>query len=296
MFDFRLKVFYVVARRLNFTKAAEELFISQPAVSKHIREIEAHYHTRLFERNGTKIKLSIAGTVLLESVAKLMDVHGKMDADMASLTNKLVGSLRIGASNTISSYVLPKYLAAFKQNFPEVEINLISGNTETIENLLLENKIDVGLVEGQSKRQHIVYQPWCKDELVLCTANGKLRNRELALSVAELKTIPMVLREPGSGSLEVIDAALKHVNINPGDLQREITLESTEAIKSYLLESESHAFLSVHAILKELKCGDLKIVDVDGLDIRRFFYFITHKTETNNLIKAFLKSILAKTS
>lgn len=293
MFDFRLKVFYVVANRLSFTKAAEELFISQPAVSKHIHEIEVFYKTKIFERNGIKIKLTQAGVLLLKHTEELLNIHRNIDFVLAALSENVKGILKIGASTTIANYVLPKYLASFRQKFPDVTISIISNNTETIENLLVESKIDIALVEGRVKRQYINYIPFAKDEIVLCTSSTNSTLRKETISLKDLQKIPMVLREPGSGSLEVITSALKSVGVSISGINMDIELESTESIKSYLLSSHSFAFLSVHSVLKELKSGELKIVDVKGLDIQRSFCFITQKGDEHRLKEVFVKHLFS---
>ena len=291
MFDFRLKVFHVVAKRLSFTKAAEELFITQPAVSKHIQEIESFYKTRLFKREGSKIKLTPAGHILLKHTEELHEIYRMIDVELAALHQNQKGMLRIGASTTVSQYFLPQYLATFKQKYPDVTISLTSHNTEFIENLLEENKIDLGIVEGQSKRKYIKYTPFVKDEIVLCTANSK--NAKSTLTTNELQKLPLVFREPGSGSLDVILSALKQAGVDVSKLTVEIELESTESIKSYLLHTHSFAFLSFHSIFKELKVGELKVVDVKGLDIIRYFSFITHQGDAKPLVELFMKHILS---
>jgi len=291
MFDFRLKVFYVVARRKNFTKAAEELFITQPAVSKHIHEIEAFYKTKLFERNGTKIKLTQAGTVLLKYAEELMNIYRNIDFDLSSLSKKVQGSFHIGASTTVAHYFLPVQLASFKRKFPEVKISMTSHNTEFIENLLSENKIDVAIVEGQSKRSYLKYTCLVKDKIVLCTNRNNPYINKPAISIQDLLKLSLVVREPGSGSLEVLIACLKKNGISMSQLNIEIELESTESIKAYLLNSNAVSFLSVHAISKELKNGELKTVEVKGLDIERCFYFVTQQGDTHHLQELFYKHL-----
>lgn len=291
MFDFRLKVFYIVAKRLNFTRAAEELFITQPAVTKHIQEIEAFYKTKLFDRNGTKIKITQAGNILLKHAEALINIHRNIDFELAALAKNIKGTLRIGASTTIAQYFLPKYLASFRQQFPDITISLKSNNTEAIENLLIENKIDLGLVEGQYKRPHIKYTPFVQDEIVLCTSSSNPLAKKAVISLNELQKLPLVLREPGSGSLEVVAAALKNAGLSLSQLNRDLELESAESIKAYLLNTNAFAFLSIHAILKELKSGELKIIDVKGLDITRVFYFITQQGDTLDLQETFIKHL-----
>lgn len=289
MFDFRLKVFHTVVKRLNFTKAAEELCITQPAVTKHIHELETFYKCQLFERKGTKIKLARAGEILWEHAEAIFDIYRNIEFDLAALQDDTKGIIKLGASTTIAQYVLPHYIALFKQKFPSISIELTNGNTEYIENLLIENKIDLGLVEGQSKRQSIKYIPFVKDELVLCTdiANNTLKKSILTLE--ELKKISLLIREQGSGSLEVVVDALKKAGIKFSDLTIEMVLEDSESIKTYLHNSKSFAFISIHSLLKELKNKEIKIIDVEGLVIERYFYFIMQQGNNHSLIELFLK-------
>lgn len=293
MFDFRLKVFHTVAKRLNFTKAAEELFITQPAVTKHIHEIESFYKCQLFERNGTKIKLTSAGFTLLNHTEKLFNIYRDIEFDLAEINKATKGILKLGASTTVAQYVLPKYLASFKRKFVDIATELADGNTEYIENLLTENKIDLGIVEGQSKRQHIKYTPFIKDELVLCTSNTNQTVKKTIITLKELQKLPLIVREQGSGSLEVIVSALKNKEVKFSNLNVEMVLESSESIKSYLLYSESFAFLSIHSILKELKSNELKIIDVKGLNIDRYFYFITQQGDIHHLKELFMKFMMS---
>jgi len=291
MFDYRLKVFYTVAKRLNFTKAAKELFVSQPAVSKHIHEIESFYKVKLFERNSTRIKLTQAGEVLLRHTEDLINIYRNIDFDLAALCKNVKGTFKIGASTTVAQYFLPKYLASFKNKFPDVTISMTSNNTENIENLLSQGKIDFGIVEGQSKRHLLKYESFVKDEIVLCARTANVTVKKSAITFNELQKLAMVVRESGSGSLDVIISALKNSGFDYSQLKIDMVLESTESIKSYLLHSNSFAFLSIHSIFKELKSGEMKIVDVKGLNIERHFYFITQQGDTHSLQEVFLKHL-----
>ncbi|MPM92047.1 HTH-type transcriptional regulator CysL [bioreactor metagenome] len=208
---------------------------------------------------------------------------------MAALNESFKGSIRLGASTTVAQYVLPKHLALFKKKFPEIQSELKDGNTEHIENLLAESKIDLGIVEGQSKRQNIKYIPFTKDEIVLCTGINNPTIKKTEITLSELQKLPLVIREQGSGSLEVIVSALKNVNVKFSHLNIEMILESSKSIKSYLLHSNAFAFLSVHSIFKELKNNELKIIDIKDLSIERYFYFIIQQGGSNHLKELFLK-------
>ncbi|MGV0827547.1 LysR substrate-binding domain-containing protein [Empedobacter brevis] len=288
MFDFRLKVFDTVARRLNFTKAANELNITQPAVTKHIKEIELNLNIKLFERNGTKIKLTQAGEILVKYTEEIFSVYQKMEFEIGQLQEKQKGHLRLGASTTIAQYVLPPILAEFRKRFPEIQLNLVIHNSEKIEDLLTNNKIDVGLIEAQIKNRTFHYFPFMKDEIVLVARQNHPLSTKNHLKTDDLLQIPFVLRESGSGTLETIDLALKAKNIKLNELKTEIRLGSTESIKSYLLHSDTLAFLSVQSILQELKSHTLTIIDVKNMDIPRYFNFIIQEGEQSKLVSLFI--------
>jgi len=289
--DFRLKVFFTVANRLSFTKAAKELFITQPAISKHIQELEEQYKIKFFERNGSKISLTNAGELLLKHTKNIFEVYREIDFDMSALINQQRGLLRLGASTTISQYIIPPLLARFHQKLQEIKVNLLNGNTEQIEKALLNKEIEIGIVEGQSKNQSIKYIEFLKDELVLvCNSKNPLINKE-QLSQVDLKSMRFVMREQGSGTLEVIEYALKPFEINLSHLTIEMQLGSTESIKSYLMNSDCVAFISIHAIEKEIKNNELVILDIDNLVIERFFYIITLQGKADALSELFIKNM-----
>jgi len=289
--DFRLKVFFTVANRLSFTKAATELFITQPAVSKHIQELEEQYKIKLFERNGSKILLTKAGELLLNHTKNIFEIYREIDFDLSALINQQQGTLRLGASTTISHYIIPPLLARFHQKLKDIKVSLLNGNTEQIEKALLNKEIEIGIVEGQSKNQSIKYSEFLKDELVLvCNNSNSLKNKE-QITLEELKSLRFITREQGSGTLEVIEHALKPFGINLSQLKIEMQLGSTESIKSYLMNSDCVAFISIHAIEKELKNNELVILDIDNFVIERFFYIISLKGKVDALSELFVKNI-----
>lgn len=144
MDDFRLRVFITAAKTLNFTKCAEQLFISQPAVSKHIGELESRYKVQLFERSGSRLALTEAGRVMLEHAERIADGYRRLQYEMDLFTDRLGGELKVGASTTIAQYVLPQVLARFTARFPEVKVSLASGNSEQVEAALARHDTDLG--------------------------------------------------------------------------------------------------------------------------------------------------------
>jgi len=289
MFDFRLQVFYAVAKRLSFTKAGEELFITQPAVTKHIHELESHFRQKLFERNVNQVALTPAGRTLLKHVEELFVIYRNIELDLNDIAKKHRGLLRLGASTTVAQYVIPPVVAAFHQKYNSVQIRLKSDNTEEIERLLLNGEIELGIIEGHTKNKAIHYTAISKDEIVLVAGMLYPDAKKDSIRPEDLKKIPLLLREPGSGTLEVIALALKRIGIKMSSLNIEMHLNSTEGIKSYLLHSPCMAFISIHAVLKELEHRECRIIDVKGLTIERPFYFIQARGENNTNAELFMR-------
>ena len=289
MFDFRLQVFQAVAKRLNFTKAAAELYITQPAVTKHIHELERHFKTKLFDRNGSRIKMTDAGEVLLQYTEQLFALYRNLEFEMNSLNLEHSGQLRLGASTTIAQYILPPVLASFHKKFKDVSIALTTHNTEYIEEALKNKEIDLGLIEGSSKNATIKYTEFLKDEIVLVASDKNPLAVKGTIQPDELTKIPLILREQGSGTLEVIINSLKNIGLKLSDLNVEMRLSGTESMKSYLLHSNCMAFLSIHSILPELQSKEFRIIDIKGMEIERYFYFIQLQGQAASLPDLFMK-------
>jgi DNA-binding transcriptional LysR family regulator len=293
IFDFRLKVFYTVAQRLSFTKAAVELFITQPAVTKHIKELEQQLNIQLFKRNGNNISLTSAGNILLRYTEKIFHTYSELETELAQLNNIEAGSLHIGASTTVAQTILPKLLALFKKAYPAITFTFSQGNTDFITQQVLAEKIDIAIVEGAAHYPQIAYSPFAKDEIVLVTAANNQLSKKTEITPKQLLNIPLVLREAGSGTLDVIYNALTAIQINPKDLHIEIQLESSIAIKQYLLFSETATFLSIQSVLSELKYNELAIIEVKGLDIFRTFEFIQLQGKYTKLTELFKRFCLS---
>jgi DNA-binding transcriptional LysR family regulator len=289
MLDFRLTVFYTVAKRLNFTKAAAELFVTQPAVTKHIQELESQFGTALFDRRGNQVSLTAAGSLLLRHAETIMGTYRQLEFDMNALKGEPGGTLRLGASTTVAQYVIPPVLARFHEQSAEVSISLLNGNTQQIEQALLNNDIDLGLVEGRTHHSDIRYTSFVKDELVLvCRPDHPLAGRD-EITLDELRSIPILLRERGSGSLEVVEHALRSAGLRLTDLTIEMQLGSTESIKSYLANSRCMAFVSLFAVQNELHMGTFNVLDIQGLTIRRDLYSIQLQGMSEGLADTFMR-------
>ncbi|WP_298030344.1 LysR family transcriptional regulator [uncultured Alistipes sp.] len=288
MDDFRLKVFITAARTLSFTRTAEQLFVSQPAVSKHIGELESHYKVQLFVRRGSRLELTPAGETLLCCAERLADDYRRMEYEMSLCTSAVEGELRLGASTTIAQYLLPPILARFTTRFPGVRVSMLSGNSDQVEQALGEHGIDLGMVESVSRRQGLHYTLLAPDELVLIARTGGPCSRIDSVTPDELRRLPLVLRESGSGTLEVIKTALGRAGIRIPQLNVVMRLGSTEAIKAFVRNSDAVAIVSVISVVDELRSGVLRIVDLDSLALTRDFMFIHAEAEPARLVRQFM--------
>lgn len=290
MDDFRLRVFITAAKTLNFTKCAEQLYISQPAVSKHIGELESRYKVQLFERSGSRLALTEAGRVMLEHAERIADGYRRLQYEMDLFTDRLGGELKVGASTTIAQYVLPQVLARFTARFPEVKVSLVSGNSEQVEAALARHDTDLGLVESSARHPGFHYEPFIPDELVLIASTKGWYGRCDQVTLAELQTVPLVLRESGSGTLEVISKYLAAADVRLASLRVVMQLGSTESIKSFVRNSDAMAIVSVASIVDELRSGELRIIDIEGCTIRREFSFCWPEGRSDALAARFVDS------
>ena len=276
MSDFRLRVFQAVGRHLSFTKAAQELFITQPAITRHVHELEKQYAQRLLERRGNRISLTEAGRLLLAHAETVAAAEHSLQEQLDALRepDEAAGRLRLGASTTICQYVLPGLLPAFQARHPKVQLTLLNANSEHIAEALLRGELDLGFVEGRSRSRDLHHELLLPDELVAVrrATAGASPAPALPLSLAEALAHPLVLRERGSGTLEVLEFALRELKIRLSSLRVAFYFDNTEAIKAYLEAApEALGFVSRRALGRELAAGQLEIVPIAGLHLPRQF-------------------------
>lgn len=289
MGDFRLKAFQSVANNLSFTKASQELFISQPAITKHIQELETAYQTRLFDRQGSKISLTESGKLLLEHCERILEDYKRLEYEMHLLHNEYIGELKLGASTTIAQYVLPAMLGSFIGKFPQVNMSLMNGNSREIEVALQEHRIDLGLVEGIFRLPNLKYTTFLADELVaVIRTNSKLVVGE-EITPEELLNLPLVLRERGSGTLDVFERALQRHNIKLSSLRVLMYLGSTESIKLFLEHTDCLGIVSVRSIKRELYSGQLRVIEIKEMPMQREFNFALPQGQESGLAQVFMQ-------
>ncbi len=281
--DFRLQVFETVARELSFTRAAEVLNVSQPAVTKHIKELERLLSVPLFRRSGSRISLTEQGEALRPLVRDVLSSYERLSEAVAESTGDFSGRLRIGASTTIMQYILPEILAKFRKRYPSIDVVLMGGNSEDVLSEVERELVDVALVEDAHILSTYHYDELASDRVVLVTAHKPRQ----PIAVEDVAKLPLVLRESGSGTLDVIERELAKHNITRRMLNIEIQIGSSEGIVRYLKSSKCYAFISEAAVRDYIDRSELYIVDIEGLSINRKFRFATLHGNSSRLVELF---------
>ncbi len=272
--DYRLHVFRLVAEELNFTKAAKRLRISQPAVTKHVQTLEEEFNRPLFDRTTTGIKLTAAGRILLDHAQTVARLDGEIVHNLQSDGEGLGGTLRIGATSTIGQYLLPRWLVQSRKAWPKLRLEATTGNTEEIVGAVMARKVDFGLIEGRYQRAGLRAEAFLEDEIVCVGSPRHPLAKKKSLAVQDLAQVELIFREQGSGTRDMVEAALRRQGWPPGRLAIDLELSSSEAIKAVVTAGHGLAFLSRFVVRRELREGTLKILPVANLCIHRKLTFI----------------------
>ena len=274
MENFRLKVFRSVSENLSFRRAAEELHLSQPAVTQQIKALEEELGTRLLDRTGGRVVLTAAGRILRQRAGEIADLVARTQDELAALNGEHSGQLRAGASTSIAQYVLPRMLGRFQREHPRVKLQIRSGNTEEVVEWLVAGQIAIGLIEGPALRKDVQVEPFMEDELILLfPANHPWKDRPM-LTVHDLKGARFLLRERGSGTRRVLETALHKAGLDPKHLDVAMELDSSEAIISSVESGLGIGFVTRAAVLPRLPLGRIATARIRGLRIPRNFSFV----------------------
>jgi DNA-binding transcriptional LysR family regulator len=289
MADRRLQVFHAVAKHLSFTKAADALFMTQPAVTFQIRQLEQQFNTRLFDRAQGRVTLTAAGQVALEFAERINALSAELEQRMQEMSGQLGGPLLIGASTTVAEYMLPRVLGAFKARFPAAVPHLLVGNSDAVQARVAERSLDVGFIEGDSHMPSLAADSVCDDELrVTCAPTHPLAQMG-SVAPAALAGHAYISREPGSGTREVIDNYLQSAGVAPDSLQRLMELGSPEAIKGLVATGLGYAIMSAATVPNEIRLGQLVQVPLAPRLIRQLAIVYPKERILSGLVTSFVQ-------
>lgn len=270
MENFRLKVFRTVAQKHSFRLAAEALYLTQPAVTLQVKALEDEVGIQLFDRSGKTIALTQAGALLLRHAEQIARLAFAARQELAELIGPDHGELQVGASTTIAQYVLPKLVGEFVKRDAGIQISIVSGNNDKVVQDLLEGGIMLGLIEGPTRQPLLRTERFLADEIVaILPAHHPWVDKVVTLD--QLVRAPLIVREEGSGTRRVVEAAMHDAGIRLKDLNIFMQLDSTEAIKAAVEAGMGVGFVSRRAIHKEIRLDALKEVTVEAIRFRRDF-------------------------
>ncbi|OCT17261.1 LysR family transcriptional regulator [Paenibacillus pectinilyticus] len=288
-----LRVFVTVAEQKNFSRAGALLNLSQPAVSLQIRNLENEMNAKLMHRSPKLVVLTDAGEILYRQAKQILSLYEQGKQDIQLLHQKVTGSIQIGASFTIGEYILPRLLAEFAYQFPEVNMSLTIANTEEIAFGLKANKLDLGLVEGEISQNGIEMTAYMKDEMILIASpNHPLRTKKTVKSDM-LHDCTWILREHGSGTRSYSDTFIHTTGLR---IKQSYVFTSSQGVKEAVAAGLGISILSRWIVRKELEAGEVVAIPLSPKLTERDFWIIQNKDDSSSMaIQMFIQKLLEHT-
>ncbi|MEF3354853.1 selenium metabolism-associated LysR family transcriptional regulator [Paenibacillus sp. GYB006] len=274
----QLHIFYTVAEKGSFSAAAQALHMTQPAVTMQIQSLEDYFGTKLIHRSTKKIELSEAGEALLPYALRSMELFRETDEAVAAYTDRLQGRLLIGASLTIGEYVLPRLLGPFGKKYPDISIVMNVMNTTQIVEGIMKNQLNFGMIEAPLSHPDLIVEPGMHDELKLIVPAQHPLVLLQEVKLEDILEYPFIVREKGSGTRQVMEAAMKDKGIEPSSLNTVMELGSTGAIKSAVEAGVGITIISPYSVKHEVALGLVKVLDLKDITFSREFYEVYSKS------------------
>ncbi|MFJ5563385.1 LysR family transcriptional regulator [Lysinibacillus xylanilyticus] len=289
-----LRTFITLVEVNNFTKASEILHISQPSVSLHIKNLEQEFQTTLFIRSPKSVQITPTGEILYKRAKQMMAIAEAAREDILTYHHEIQGTLVIGASFTIGEYILPPIIAGLQQQFPQLELQVIIGNTKEIIQYTKLLQVDIGLIEGQAQAQdhELLIKPFMQDELFIVSASNNPLAKESTITVADLQQQNWVAREEGSGTRYYLDHLFRANGLQVRSL---LTISSNQGVKESVIQGLGLSLLSACVIERELKNNDIKILPLEEQHfIRTFSYLYSPTMKNKRNVDILLEALLKK--
>lgn len=297
-----LETFVRISELKSFTRAAEELYLTQPTVSKQIVDLERYFDIRLIDRTKRSVELTRAGELLLRYAKDFIYLKREVIEAMANFKGLKKGAIHIGASNIPGIYILPGVLNSFRERFPEIVIRMTISDSKDIMVRVEQGELDIGFVGAKDDARKLEYKKFLDDTIIM-VAPGAFPD---SIDMKDLGNYPLIARETGSGTRKAFDTALRKLNAEAAaGLRVTVELTDTEAIKELLKNGMGMAYISRMAVHEELTKGILKILRIPGFSgIKRSFFIVTKKGKTVlpqakalvDTIESLKKNLLAGTS
>jgi DNA-binding transcriptional LysR family regulator len=270
----QLRVFHAVAKALSFTHASRELNLTQPGISKHIKSLEDHYGTRLFDRLGKKVALTQAGEILLQTTNKVFHLVAESELRIKELKGLAGGRLCVGASITIGAYILPEALVQFRRKYPAIEIKVETALSSAVVDKVLNNALEVGFVGHCAPDTRLIITPFKVDQMLLIVPAGHKWSGRKSVGLRELVDQPFLLSKSGSGTGKIIEDLLGREGVKLNNITE---LGTTEAVKRAVEASLGISIVAKHVVSRELSSGAIQSIALTGIELKRDLYLVRHK-------------------
>lgn len=288
-----LRVFLSVYKNRSFTKASEELNLSQPTVSDHVRSLEDELACVLFDRLARTIKPTKEAELLFIHASEVVERVMHLREAVGNMKKEITGELVIGASTIPGTYILPGIAAMFRQKNQSVFIEIVVSDSRAIIDRVAGHELLVGIVGSKLESKHVHYEPFLDDELIAVTSG--VHEGKKSISIREIAKSPIVMREQGSGTRREFEKILEKEGADPDQLNIVGIFGSTDAVKQAVKEGMGISIISRRSVKDELKCGMLREIRIKDVDMKRQFYIITHRKRTlPHLYKVFVDYLLKK--
>ena len=286
----QLNIFVAVVENKSFSKASEAINLSQPTVSSHIKELEDYFKCRLLDRLGKVTEPTKAGDILYQHAKKILSLKDQAETAMHDFLGRARGSLVIGGSTIPSGYILPRIIGPFSKEFPDIHIELFSGDTFQIIEEIKKGRIEVGIVGARTDDPLIFQEELMADDMrLIVPADHKWADRT-AVGFQELLKETLIAREKGSGTWQSILKSMARAGFDPKTLKAPVTMGNTVSVIQGILHHVGISILSTIAVRDDIDKGRLKALSVTGLDLNRFFYLTTSpKRSLSPICKKFIE-------
>jgi DNA-binding transcriptional LysR family regulator len=280
--DFRhLETFCRIAERKSFSKAADDLFLTQPTVSGHILSLEQSLSLRLFDRTGREVRLTKAGEIFFQFASKILMTRKDMINALSEFSKGIRGKLSLGASTIPGEYLLPKLMGDFKKEYPHLTISLKIADTKEIVQYVLEGHVEFGMTGAKLDHPSLSYEKYEEDQIIIVGSSIIPLIGKKKMNLEELIKEPWIIREEGSGTQMAVEKALRKKGKSLKQFNMVIEMGSTSSVKEGVKARLGFAFISRKAAEEELKQGLLTQIDVDDLEpISRQIYIVSHRGRT----------------
>lgn len=284
-----LRTFVTLAEVKNFTKTAEKLLMSQPSVSLHIKNLEKEFQTKLFLRSPKFLKITPTGDILYERAKQMISIYEQTKQDILEHHNSVIGELKIGASFTIGEYILPSLLIDLQRDFPNLELQIVIGNTDEVVQSVLLFQVDIGLIEGQTNEKELSVHPFMQDELFIIASN----NHPLAcfgeVTITDFQNQTWVTREVGSGTREYLNHVIQSNGLK---VKSFITISSNQGVKETIMNGVGLSLLSYSVIERDLQHGTLSIIPLKNMSFNRTLsYVYSPNMKSKKTVETFINAL-----